>query len=194
MKKKVITILSVVSLLSVITIAQIANKKDAAPVEETSKVDEFKEKSREKLKPFRYDGTKVTHFSYLKYEQTKEVEILLFNGNNYKLCFNGEGAPVGITIRIYDISKEAAGNYPEKRTLLEEISGFKGEQTIESDNLNKTFQEKKKHTQKLKRVYIEYAIPEAPYVDEQLPPKSKEEPRKVPQKGFCVLTFGYKNV
>lgn len=194
MKKKVL-IFGTMALLSVMTIAQIANKKGAEAVEEPSKVEEFKEKTREKLKPFRYDGTKITHFNYLKYEQTKEVEVLMFNGNDYKLCFNAEGAPVGITIRIYDISKEAAGNYPEKRKLLAEIAGFKGEQTVESSKLNEEYR-KLKDNQKLtlKRVFVEYYIPEAEYVLEQLPPKSKAEPKKVPQKGFCIVTFGYKNV
>ncbi len=195
MKKRVLTFAALATLFSVITIAQIANKKGAEAVEQPSKVEEYKEKTREKLKPYRYDGSKITHFNYLKYEQTKEIEVLLFNGNEYKLCFNGEGAPVGLTIRIYDISKEAAGNYPAKRKLLEEITGFKSEQTVESSKLNEKYRELKDNKDlTLKRVYVEYHIPEAAYVQEVLPPKSKEEPKMVPLKGFCVLTYGYKNV
>lgn len=194
MRKKILIFGVMATVLSVMTIAQVANKKGAEPVEEVSKVEEFKTKTREKLKPFRYDGSKITHFNYLKYDQTKEVEILLFNGNEYKLCFNGEGAPVGITIRIYDMSKEAAGNYPEKRKLLTEISDFKGEQVVESSKLTEEYRNQKDNQKlTLKRVFVEYFIPEAEYVQEQLPPKSKEEPRMVPQKGFCVLTYGYKN-
>lgn len=214
MKKKIISSIAVITLVSAISIAQVLNKKNATPVEEESKVGEYKEKTREKLKPFRYDGTKITNFNYMKFDQTKEIEVLLFNGNEYKLCFNGEGAPVGIGINIYDISKESAGNYPEKRLLLKNISGFKGEITVESNDLNKAYAEMKvekysastsdndvdkkatikrlKET-KLKRIFVEYYIPEAPYVQEQLPPKSKEEPKMVSQKGFIVLTFGYKN-
>jgi hypothetical protein len=215
MKKKVVIFGVLATMLSVITIAQIANKKGAEPIEAPSKVEEYKEKTREKLKPFRYDGTKITHFNYMKYDQTKEIEVLLFNGNEYKLCFNGEGAPVGIKIRIYDISKEAAGNYPEKRILLKEISDFKSETIVETKELNTSYTTRKEEIYtsnckaekkepdattlkslkalKLKRVFIEYFIPEAEYVLEQLPPKSKEEPKKVPQKGFCVVTYGYKN-
>jgi hypothetical protein len=210
MKKKVLTSIAVVTLVSAISIAQVLNKKNAAPVESESKVGEYKEKTREKLKPYRYDGTKVTNFNYMKYDQTKEIEVLLFNGNDYKLCFNGEGAPVGINIKMYDISKESAGNYPEKRIMLKEIASFKGETTVELNDLNAKYAEAKlaKYTNsggedkdqikrlkesQLKRVFVEYTIPEAPYVQEQLPPKSKAEPRMVPQKGFCVLTFGYKN-
>lgn len=194
MKKKVLIFGTIACMFSAITIAQIANKKGAEAVEQPSKVEEYKTKTREKLKPFRYDGSKITHFNYLKYDQTKEVEIMLFNGNEYKLCFNAEGAPVAITVRIYDMSREAAGNYPEKRKLLTEISGFKGEQIVESKTLTDEYR-KLKDNQKLtlKRVFVEYFIPEAEYVQEQLPPKSKEEPRMVPQKGFCVLTYGYKN-
>lgn len=210
MKKKVLTSIAVVTLVSAISIAQVLNKKNAQPVESESKVAEYKEKTRENLKPFRYDGTKITNFNYMKFDQTKEIEILLFNGNEYKLCFNGEGSPVGIDIKFYDISKEAAGNYPERRIELKSIKGFKGEITVQSNDLNKVYADAKleKYTagggedkdqikrlkeSQLKRVFIEYTIPEAPYVQEQLPPKSKAEPRMVPQKGFCVLTFGYKN-
>lgn len=215
MKKKVLIFGALATMLSVITVAQIANKKGAEAVEEPSKVEQSKEKTREKLKPYRYDGTKITHFNYMKYDQTKEIEVLLFNGNDYKLCFNADGSPVGIKIRIYDISKEAAGNYPEKRILLKEVSDFKADVIIETKELNEAFSTKKvelynnkskdqdektknedikriKET-KLKRVFIEYYIPEAEYIQEVLPPKSKEEPRMVPQKGFCVVTYGYKN-
>src|SRR5688572_18554193 len=139
MKKKVIIFGALATLLSVMTVAQIANKKGAEAVEEPSKVEQCKEKTREKLKPFRYDGSKITHFNYLKFDQTKEIEVLLFNGNEYKLCFNAEGSPVGIKIRLYDISKEAAGNYPEKRILLKEISDFKGDVIVESKDLNEAF-------------------------------------------------------
>lgn len=210
MKKKVLTSIAVVTLISAISIAQVLNKKNAQPVEGESKVAEYKEKTREKLKPYRYDGTKVTNFNYMKFDQVKEIEILLFNGNEYKLCFNGEGAPVGINIKFYDISKEAAGNYPEKRIELKSIPGFKGETTVELSELNTKYADikLKKYTDgggddkdqikrlkesQLKRVFVEYTIPEAPYVQEQLPSKSKAEPKMVPQKGFCVLTFGYKN-
>lgn len=214
MKKKVL-IFGALALLSVITVAQIANKKGAQAVEEPSKVEQSKEKTREKLKPYRYDGTKITHFNYMKYDQTKEIEVLLFNGNDYKLCFNADGSPVGIKIRIYDISKEAAGNYPEKRILLKEISDFKADVIVETKDLNEAFATKKEELYlkktsekdekekaasikliketKLKRVFIEYYIPEAEYIQEVLPPKSKEEPKMVPQKGFCVVTYGYKN-
>lgn len=215
MKKKIVIFGTAAIMLSMMTIAQVANKKGAEAVEEPSKVEQSKEKTRDKLKPYRYDGSKITHFNYLKFDQTKEIEVLLFNGNEYKLCFNADGSPVGIKIRIYDISKEAAGNYPEKRILLKEISDFKADVVVESSELNKAFATKKeelylqktKETDakekeasikiiketKLKRVFIEYYIPEAEYVQEQLPPKSKEEPRMVPQKGYCVVTFGYKN-
>lgn len=215
MKKKVLIFATFATMLSVITVAQIANKKGSQPIEETSKVEQSKEKTREKLKPYRYDGTKITHFNYLKYDQTKEIEVLLFNGNDYKLCFNADGSPVGIKIRVYDISKEAAGNYPEKRILLKEVSDFKAEVIIETKDLNEAYTTKKVelynrktdekdekvkkedikriNETKLKRVFIEYYIPEAAYIQEVLPPKSKEEPKMVPQKGFCVVTYGYKN-
>ncbi len=210
MKKKVLTSIAVVSLVSAISIAQVLNKKSGGPVESESKVGEYKEKTRENLKPYRYDGTKITNFNYMKFDQTKEIEVLLFNGNEYKLCFNGEGSPVGIDIKFYDVSKESTGNYPEKRIELKSIKGFKGEITIQSNDLNKVYSDAKLEKYKnsggsdsdqikrlkdsrLKRLFVEYTIPEAPYVQEQLPPKSKAEPRMVPQKGFCILTFGYKN-
>lgn len=162
-----------------INMAQILNKKDKgknAPAEEVSKVTEFKQKSRENLKPYRYDASAVTHFSFFAYEQTKEVELLLFSGNEYKLCFNTEGTPKPIGIRIYD---KPAGN--QTRALIYEEQNIQGRDVnIITADLEKKYREmKKSETASLKRLYINYLIP--------------ANDTKEPLKGFTVVSYGYKN-
>jgi hypothetical protein len=163
-----------------INIAQVLNKKDKGkntPAEEVSKVTEFKQKSRENLKPYRYDACAVTHFSFSAYEQSKEVELLLFSGTEYKLCFNTEGTPKPIGIRIYD---KPSGN--QTRALIYEEQNVQGRDVnIITADLEKKYKEmKKSESATLKRLYINYLIP--------------ANETKEPLKGFAIVSYGYKNV
>ena len=181
-----------------IVFAQVLNKKSKdEPTEEVNKVAEYKAKTREKLKPHKYDGSKVTYFNYLQYEQKKKIEVLLFNGIEYKFCFNSEGVPKGIGVHIYD-KDEAA----KDRVVIYEASNVIGKDfTITSDEMLKNLQSKKSGVTSIKRVYIEYSIPatdqayKAPVVATEKSKKEAEASTSEPQqKGVIVLSYGYKNV
>ncbi|HLP12061.1 MAG TPA: hypothetical protein VK177_09040 [Flavobacteriales bacterium] len=169
---------------------------DAEPA--VSKAAEYKAKSREKIKPHRYDGSKITYFNYGTFEQIKSVEVLLFNGIDYKFCFNTEGVPKSIDLKIYD--RESLKNETDKgkRILLYEANGVMGKDVVvTSEELLKTLQATKSVTS-LKKVFIEYHVPIGDKVAPAPAPegkKSKDAPATNPQEqGIVVVSYGYKNV
>lgn len=186
MKNRIFSTLFTLTLLTVVSFsfAQVLNKKEEAQAdpreaarENASKVTEYKGKSRENLKPYRYDASKVTHFNYSGFEQKKEIEVMMFNGTEYRLCFNGQGAPKPITLQIYD---KPASN--QARVMIQEVSNVAGKENemIESSALNKKYQEMKGKDVVLKRVYVDYII--------------SANDTKEPLSGFMILTYGYKNI
>ena len=101
-----------------------------------SNLTEFKEnistqkaEAKSELKPYRFDGSKVTYFNFKTYKQTKEVEIYLFNNTDYRFSFNGKSLPNDITIQIYDKDKTQAN-----RVLLQEFNGIQGNNHVVSLN------------------------------------------------------------
>ena len=153
-----------------------------------SNLTEFKENiSRQKveakkaLKPYRYDGSKVTYFNFKTYKQVKEVEIYLFNNTDYRFSFNGKSLPNDVTIKIFDQDKTNSN-----RILLKEVSGVKGSNLlIESSELNKTYKEKKSGASRLKRVFVDYEIPGIPGAANKKP--------TMKERGAVILVMGYKN-
>ncbi len=96
-------------------------------------------KPKKQLKPYRYDGSKVTYFNFKTYKQVKEVEIYLFNNTDYRFSFNGKSLPNDVTIKIYDKDKTASD-----RVMLDERTNIKGTNLlIESAELNKKYLEEK---------------------------------------------------
>ena len=62
---------------------------------------EYRKNCRNALKPFRYDGSLTTHFSYKDYTYIKEIEIATIQNEIYRLSFNAMGImDDGITIKI----------------------------------------------------------------------------------------------
>ncbi len=153
-----------------------------------SNLTEFKEnisnqkaEAKGELKPFRYDGSKVTYFNFKTYKQTKEVEIYLFNNTDYRFSFNGKSLPNDITVQIYDKSKTETN-----RILLKEFDGIKGQNMlIESTDLNETYKNKKSGANRLKRVFVDYIIPATPGAQNKKP--------TMKERGAVVLVTGYKN-
>ncbi|MEX1001628.1 MAG: hypothetical protein WDZ35_05895 [Crocinitomicaceae bacterium] len=152
-----------------------------------SNLTEFKENiSRQKveakkaLKPYRYDGSKVTYFNFKTYKQVKEVEIYLFNNTDYRFSFNGKSLPNDITIKIYDEDKTNAD-----RILLKEADGIMGNNiTIESSELDKVYQKEKGSDRRLKRVFVDYDIPGIPGTENKKP--------TMKERGAVILVMGYK--
>lgn len=169
-------------------------QKDGA-AEQINKTAEYKAKSREKLKPYRYDGSKIIFFNYGTYEQKKSLEILMFNGIDYKFCFNTDGVPKGVDIRVYD--KDAV--YKD-RILLYEARGVMSKDVIfTSADLLKTLQEKKSGISSIKKIFVDYIIPTtdkqvtapAPEKEKSKKGESTSEPQ---EQGVVVVSYGYRNV
>ena len=194
MNYKYLVLTSVLGLGLSLGFTQLLNKKgDNEQQEVVSMAGEYKAKSREKIKPYKYDGSKITYFNYLTYEQKKTIEVLMFNGIEYKFCFNSDGVPKGIDLKIYD--KDAIA---KERILLFESNGVAGKDVlVTSADMLKTLQSKKEGALSLKKVYIEYQVPigdkqvEAPKTEET---KKGESPVNAMERGCIVVSYGYKNV
>lgn len=153
-----------------------------------SNLTEFKEniakqkvEAKKELKPYRYDGSKVTYFNFKTYKQVKEVEIYLFNNTDYRFSFNGKSLPNDVSIKIFDKDKTASD-----RILLDEETGVKGSNmVIESSALNKKYLAEKSGASRLKRVYVDYEIPGVPGAQNKKP--------TMKERGAVILVMGYKN-
>jgi hypothetical protein len=192
MSVKSIILTSVLGLGLSVGFTQLLNKKQQE--EEVNKVAEYKNKSREKIKPHKYDGSKITYFNYLTYDQKKTLEVLMYNGIEYKFCFNTEGVPKGIDIVIYD-KDEAA----QQRIKLYEAKGVMNKDVIvTSDEMLKALQAEKKGVTSLKKVFIEYVVPIGDKPVEAAPKESNKKGEPAPAnpmaRGVVVVSFGYKNI
>ena len=173
--KKTLSLLAVFATVAVI--AQVA----ANLTEFKENIAVQKDEAKDALKPFRFDGSKVTYFNFKTYKQTKEVEIYLFNNTDYRFSFNGKSLPNDITIQIFDKDKTQGD-----RVLLKEFNGVQGQNmVVESPELNKTYQSKKSDDQRLKRVFVDYVIP-------GIPGSSNKSPT-MKDRAAVILVMGYKN-
>jgi hypothetical protein len=142
---------------------------------ETQKVE-----AKDALKPYRYDGSKVTYFNFKTYKQTKEVEVYLFNNTDYRFSFNGKSLPNDITVQIYDEDVTITD-----RIMLKEFTGVMGKNVvIETTDLQKSYDTKKPNGGRLKRVFVSYAIPGVPGAENKTP--------TMKERAAMVLVMGYK--
>lgn len=63
---------------------------------------DFRERVKGVLDPYEYDAQKVSKFTLKDNEQTKEIEVPLFIGENYRVVFSQEGMPQDVLIEIYN--------------------------------------------------------------------------------------------
>ena len=159
---------------------------------------EYRKLCRNALKPYRYDGSKTTHFSYKQYNYFKEVEIGTVQNSEYRLSFNSNGIRHDqIKVQIYDKSSKY-----KSRVLLYEKDGVgQNEFTVETgpmiDKLKEVKREKGVEEEiiarmRLKKLYINYIIPA---IDREIEvdPETGDEVRIV-TKGAIVLAIGYSNL
>lgn len=140
-----------------------------------------KAEAKAALKPYRFDGSKITYFNFKTYKQTKEVEIYLFNNTDYRFSFNGKSLPNDVTVEIYDTDKTQAD-----RVLLKSFSDIQGKNVvIESSELNDIYKTKKSNATRLKRVFVNYQIPGVPGAQNKNP--------TMKERAAVVLVMGYKN-
>lgn len=165
-------------------------------------VQEAREAARQKLKPYKYDGTKSTYFSYKPYTYAKELEVITIEKTDYKFCFNGAMVTADkIKLEIYDKPSTANG-----RILLYEKEGVGGDEfEVSLDKMNEVFRAEKSKTSsvdpsiidkmRLKKVYVNYIIPA---VDRELESYEDEvgntKKTTVIQYSAMVLAIGYVNL
>lgn len=153
-----------------------------------SNLTEFKEniasqksEAKAQLKPYRFDGSKVTYFNFKTYKQVKEIEVYLFNDTDYRFSFNGKSLPNDISVEIYDKEK-----LDGDRVLLKQFDGLQGQNLlIESSELNEVYKSKTNTNGRLKRVFVNYIIHGIPGAENKTP--------TMKERGAVVLVMGYKN-
>jgi hypothetical protein len=66
-----------------------SQKSSLSPYQEyLVELKEYRKTCRNALKPYRYDGSLTTHFSYKEYVYEKEIEISTIQDEEYRLSFN----------------------------------------------------------------------------------------------------------
>lgn len=135
MKPYIISIFFVV--LAPIGIAQYNEIQDFCTSAET------KSKAKELLGEYKYDASKLTRITFKNKPQTKEIEVPLYFGEDYRFVFSIEGAPEPINIKVYNKSFDA-----KKRDLLWEAKPETEGQT-----------EFVWEPEKSRKVYVSYDIP-----------------------------------
>ena len=101
---------------------------------------DFRKNCRVALRPFRYDGSLTTHFTYKEFDYSKEVEIATIQNENYRLSFNSMAVlnePIGI--KIYDKPKK----YRDRVLLYETTDVASNEFTIETKEMIEKLKEAK---------------------------------------------------
>lgn len=139
-----------------------------------------KEEAKKAISPYLYDGYKTTYFNYKTLEQTKEIEIYLFNNSEYKLAINSQACSKGLKINIYDKSSAS-----KDRVLLKSIDSKNDNNIVIATNeLNKTLKASNSKSTRLKRVFISYEIPAISTANNTKP--------LIEDRAAVVMVMGYK--
>jgi len=100
------------------------------------------------LNPFYYSASKVNVVNYDYKVSRKEIEVVLFKGEKYKMVFNKKGLPKDVIIDIFDKDKSHS-----KRNSLFTSEGNSAQIISYSPEKSKT-------------MYVRYTIPKADEVNE----------------------------
>lgn len=120
-----------------------------------ARINTYKYECREMIKPFRYEGSRVTYFVRGKDNQVKSVQAYLILDTEYRFAFSGKECFSKVSIKVYD------SNSDSKRVLLKEIKNIKGKNMmISSSEMTHIFHRKVSKDERLRTVYIEYEIEE----------------------------------
>lgn len=118
-----------------------------------ARINTYKHECKQLLKPFRYEGSRVTYYNVQKEALTKNVEAFLILDTEYKFIFSGKETSTKVTVKIFD-SQDL-----KKRVLLKEIKNIHGKNvTLSSKDLMDVYRKKVSANERLKAVYIEYTI------------------------------------
>ena len=194
--KKIITLYILILMISPELRSQ---KNTLTPYQEyLIELKEYRKNCRNALKPFRYDGSLTTHFSYKEYVYEKEIEISTIQDEEYRLSFNAMGIKnEGINIKIYDKPKK----YNSRTLLFEKSDVIGNEFTVETNEMLEKLKESKRakgveeellNYLRIKKLYIDYLIP-ATEREIGIDDETGEE-YKLVTKGAIILAVGYQNL
>ena len=189
-----------------------AQKKEAelTPYQERLiQLKDFRKNCRIALRPFRYDGSLTTHFTYKEFDYAKEVEIATIQNENYRLSFNSMGIsnePISIKIYdkpkkyknrvlLYEISDVASNEFTtETKEMIEKLKKAKSEElakNVDISDSERTYQQKIIENIRLKKLFINYIIP---YTERGYRIDEEGNESRVITKGSIILAVGYNNI
>ena len=170
---------------------------------------DFRKNCRIALRPFRYDGSLTTHFTYKEYDYSKEVEIATIQNENYRLSFNSMGiSNEPIAIKIYDKPKkyknrvllyettDVASNEftTETKEMIEKLKEAKSKKLAENTDISeeeRSYKQKVIENIRLKKLFINYIIP---YTERAYKIDEEGNESRVITKGSIILAVGYNNL
>tara|TARA_B110000483_G_scaffold43838_1_gene54730 strand:+ start:2512 stop:3138 length:627 start_codon:yes stop_codon:yes gene_type:complete len=170
---------------------------------------DFRKSCRIALRPFRYDGSLTTHFSYKEFDYAKEVEIATIQNENYRLSFNSMGVLHDpITIKIYDKPKKYTNKVllyettdvanseftTETKEMIEKLKEAKSKELAEKTDISddqRSYQQKIIENIRLKKLFINYIIP---YSERGYKIDEEGNESRVISKGSIILAVGYNNL
>lgn len=170
---------------------------------------DFRKNCRMALRPFRYDGSLTTHFTYKEFDYSKEVEIATIQNENYRLSFNSMGiSHEPISIKIYDKPKkfinrvllyettDVASNEftTETKEMIENLKKAKSEELAKKVDISeseRSYQQKIIDNIRLKKLFINYIIP---YSERGYKIDEEGNESRVLTKGSIILAVGYNNL
>ena len=170
---------------------------------------DFRKNCRIALRPFRYDGSLTTHFSYKEFDYAKEVEIATIQNENYRLSFNSMGVLHDpISIKIYDKPKKYTNKVllyettdvanseftTETKEMIEKLKEAKSKELAEKTDLSddqRSYQQKIIENIRLKKLFINYIIP---YSERGYKIDEEGNESRVISKGSIILAVGYNNL
>ena len=170
---------------------------------------DFRKSCRIALRPFRYDGSLTTHFSYKEFDYAKEVEIATIQNENYRLSFNSMGVLHDpISIKIYDKPKKYTNKVllyettdvanseftTETKEMIEKLKEAKSKELAEKTDISadqRSYQQKIIENIRLKKLFINYIIP---YSERGYKIDEEGNESRVISKGSIILAVGYNNL
>ena len=117
-----------------------------------ARLNTYKYECKTLIKPARYEGSRITHYTASKKDQIKGIETYMVLDTEYKFAFSGKECSSRVIVRFYE-SKN-------KKILLKEIKNIQNRNiAISSLSLLKTYHKKyPKSKNRLKNLFIEYTI------------------------------------
>jgi len=170
---------------------------------------DFRKNCRIALRPFRYDGSLTTHFTYKEFDYAKEVEIATIQNENYRLSFNSMAVlnePIGIKIYdkpkkyrdrvlLYETTDVASNEFTtETKEMIEKLKEAKSKKLAENTDISeevRSYQKKVIENIRLKKLFINYIIP---YSERAYKIDEEGNESRVITKGSIILAVGYNNL